>query len=366
MYLIASENRGLLELSMLPPSLPPRAGTLQDVSVLLACVVFALWNPGSLSCKLCGSLVLPPPALHVHSSTIYYILVCVKSSRNSAVISKTIFSTVGVRLWRRHMVLISLNFCSLNQVDRALQNPCTHSRLIHWTGGRAAMSDFVADGMELEVQLDAWWRSVVAERVCLYGKQQKKNKKVVAGEAFSQTPRRDQYKWLTFLASVTKQRRVSLGRGSEEAAPSLRGHRNLVLVPDCRVSWILVDLEQEMPWNETCSVSVFCVPGEEACLCSSEKDDPGIRCRLQGWSTVSSFRAVTLLGCTLRFSHCIPFYPLIGNRSKPQLISAILQWMWKFGQTSVNDTFKYSLEKLQEPGRCEKRNFEITLCTAKG
>lgn len=73
------------------------------------------------------------------------------------------------------------------------------------------------------------------------------SKKVVAGEAFSQTVRRDQYKWLTFLVSVTKQRRVSLGRGNEEAAPSLRGHRNLVLAPDCRVSWILMDLEQEMP-----------------------------------------------------------------------------------------------------------------------
>lgn len=40
---------------------------------------------------------------------------------------------------------------------------------------------------------------------------------------------------------------------------------------------------------------------------------------------------------------------------------AIFQSMWKFGQTSVNDTCKYSLEKLQGPGRHDKRNFEIIL-----
>lgn len=39
--------------------------------------------------------------------------------------------------------------------------------------------------------------------------------------------------------------------------------------------------------------------------------------------------------------------------------------MWKFGQTSVNDTFKYSLEKLQVPGRCEKRNFELPFAQPK-
>ena len=33
--------------------------------------------------------------------------------------------------------------------------------------------------------------------------------------------------------SVTEQRRASLGRGSEEATPSLRGRRNPALAPDC-------------------------------------------------------------------------------------------------------------------------------------
>lgn len=102
----ASENRGLLELGMLPPSLLQELEHCRTGSVLLACVVFALWNPGSFSCKLCVAPWLFLLACTVHSSTIYYILVCVKWSRNSAVISKTIFSTVGVRLWRRQTALI--------------------------------------------------------------------------------------------------------------------------------------------------------------------------------------------------------------------------------------------------------------------
>ena len=109
MCLIACEGSEPLAFGMLPPLLLPRAGAPQDVSLLLACVVFALWDPGSVSCEPCGSLVLPPPALHVHSSTIYYILVCVKSSRNRPVISKTIFSTVGVSLWRRQFSSIQFS-----------------------------------------------------------------------------------------------------------------------------------------------------------------------------------------------------------------------------------------------------------------
>ena len=40
--------------------------------------------------------------------------------------------------------------------------------------------------------------------------------------------------------------------------------------------------------------------------------------------------------------------------------------MWKFEQTSINYTGKYSLEELQGPGRHDKRNFEITLGVVKG
>ena len=71
---------------------------------------------------------------------------------NKAEIEK--WNSLAFSMIHQMTALISLDFCILNQMDRALQNPCTHSCLIHRRGGWAATSDFVDNGMELEVQLD--------------------------------------------------------------------------------------------------------------------------------------------------------------------------------------------------------------------